>query len=273
MNRRMNRNSRSKIEAAGFTLVELLVVSARKAAGFTFVELPVVRKRKAAGFTLVELLVVIGIIAILIGLLLPTLGRAREQAKAVACAAQLRTLGQAIQSYANSNRGWLPAWSGWHVAGGNGTGPDAPGEAWTEQLTRYFTGPTSPVYNCPSFPEEYRINYFITARYSYLTGRHSMKLSEIRKSSEYVMSGDCTQPSLYPSGFGTAGNIPDDCDKDDATQQGVVFGNEPGGLNIHRAGNNVMFGDGHVEMLRSFDPTRMTFHPRKVQAWAAVTPD
>src|SRR5688500_14298714 len=229
------------------------------------------RSSYRVGFTLVELLVVIGVVAVLIGLLLPAMGRAREQAKAVKCASQLRQVGQAIQSYANVNLGWIPAWSGWHVVGGDGTGLDQPGEGWTEQLARYISGPSTPVYNCPSFPEEYRINYFIAARYSHKAGRQSMKLSEIRKAGEFVLSGDCTQQSLYPSSFGTAGNLPDDCDKDDATQQGVVFANEPGGLNVHRAGNNVMFSDGHVELLKSFDRTRMTYHPRKMESWAQVS--
>jgi prepilin-type processing-associated H-X9-DG protein len=57
---------------------------------------------------LVELLVVIGIIAVLIGILLPTLGRARESSKRTSCLANLRTLGQASILYANDNRDRLP---------------------------------------------------------------------------------------------------------------------------------------------------------------------
>ena len=64
--------------------------------------------RTRGGFTLPELLVVMGIIAVLAGLLLPTVGRAREQGRRTVCLSNLRTLGQALVSYANAHKDRLP---------------------------------------------------------------------------------------------------------------------------------------------------------------------
>jgi prepilin-type N-terminal cleavage/methylation domain-containing protein/prepilin-type processing-associated H-X9-DG protein len=81
-------------------------------------------RRTPKAFTLVELLVVIGIIALLISILLPTLGRARESANTAKCLANLKQIGLASVMYSNQNNGYvLPvghratsanaSWEGW----------------------------------------------------------------------------------------------------------------------------------------------------------------
>src|SRR5258706_620908 len=72
-------------------------------------------ERVARAFTLVELLVVIAIIAILAAMLLPSLGRAKEAAKRIACLNSMRQLGMSASMYADENEGqytprMIPFW-------------------------------------------------------------------------------------------------------------------------------------------------------------------
>jgi prepilin-type N-terminal cleavage/methylation domain-containing protein len=75
---------------------------------------------KSRGFTLVELLVVIGIIALLVAILLPALNKARQQGNWATCLSNLKQIGNALQLYAQENRGYYPR----AASGSNGPMPD-----------------------------------------------------------------------------------------------------------------------------------------------------
>jgi prepilin-type processing-associated H-X9-DG protein/prepilin-type N-terminal cleavage/methylation domain-containing protein len=104
-------------------------------------------RRAKSGFTLVELLVVIGIITSLIAILLPALGRVREQANRVKCAANLRSIGQALVMY-TQQYGYYP---GVYVPAGDLLNS----AVWPVRL-RPLLGGNKEVFNCPSQDERCR---------------------------------------------------------------------------------------------------------------------
>lgn len=89
---------------------------------------PLQRRQKITGFTLVELLVVIAIIALLMGILIPALGRARRQGRKIACLSNLRQMGIALQAYVIDNDYRLPP-SSCHLSD--------PNEYWLRILAKY----------------------------------------------------------------------------------------------------------------------------------------
>src|SRR5262245_61492534 len=105
--------------------------------------------RKRNGFTLVELLVVIAIVGLLISILLPSLQKARESARIVACASNLHQWGAILHMYQIDNKGAIP--ESFYFTGGNPVGGRWP-PSWAgltsynppvisaEMMSRYVPG-------------------------------------------------------------------------------------------------------------------------------------
>lgn len=106
------------------------------------------------GFTLIELLVVVGIVSVLIGILLPTLARARESAQTTRCVSNLRQLYLAQTLYANDHKGRMapivyPGMPSPYTDGAT---------SWKQPLARMLG--TDAVFECPSRPEGEDVNTY-----------------------------------------------------------------------------------------------------------------
>jgi len=106
---------------------------------------------RRSAFTLVELLVVIGIIAVLIGILLPALSKARKSAKTAACMSNVRQLILGELQYINQYKG---KFSPYYNGGGNGLGGNLFQIEWIAQAAPMKTGQFDKARLCPEAQDE-----------------------------------------------------------------------------------------------------------------------
>lgn len=110
--------------------------------------------RRADAFTLVELLVVMALIAILVGIIMPVLNKAREEARASSCRNRLRQIGFATDMHATDHGGALPDAADYEGRQffGYYLGPDTPVDFAGGFLSHYVSNDAD-VWQCPSFTE------------------------------------------------------------------------------------------------------------------------
>ena len=223
---------------------------------------------KNSAFSLVELLVVIGIIAVLVALLLPTLQKAKDNANRVACLNNLRQFGMGFQMYNQANNGSFPTsacanqasdWIYWEPGRNLNLG----------RLVAYTSssGTFDPrLYTCPSdnpashvrgYPYSYSVNMYVCSSTSTVGTAPIIRSTAIRHPSNCIVMVEESSTTIddgcwaWQYNYGLGVNLV-------STRHDSRYLDVTDAANSATAGNgNVLFADGHSDWIPRID----TFNP------------
>jgi prepilin-type N-terminal cleavage/methylation domain-containing protein/prepilin-type processing-associated H-X9-DG protein len=246
------------------------------------------RGTRPRGFTLIELLTVIAIIAILAGILIPVLSKAKSRGLRIACIHNLTQMGAALRMYLNDWNGTMmfrqgaQAWS-------TDTG-------WTARLKAY--NDTVDLFHCPADTHyfSYGMNYWAMSRAAPPAGpagdpNKPFRESQVLSPTKMIIIYECPGSGVRnPGGGGDVESGDSDIDHD-GQLDGHVYGQtsqqtkaeapdwksysitNPGLVKYafhrlhfpgrHDGGNNLLFFDGHAKWFQDWDDHQMTYDPSK----------